>query len=119
MFVLDFVPEEYLQGGAKDSVVLFTAGWAMKFVPLLGRALKDMALYGHSDFALDEFKIERVHISKSGDLEYGIIDNHRQNEAHGNVDIMSVRSAGGSNSVARKGQQAIGSSVHHVQSVKA
>jgi hypothetical protein len=45
MFVLDFVPEKYLRGGPKDSVVIFTAGWAMKFVPLLGIALKDMALH--------------------------------------------------------------------------
>jgi sarcosine oxidase / L-pipecolate oxidase len=60
MFVLDFVPEKYLKGGPKDSVVIFTAGWAMKFVPLLGIALKDMALHGSSEFARPEFSILRT-----------------------------------------------------------
>ena len=31
----------------------------MKFVPLLGRALKDMALSGGSDYALPEFAMTR------------------------------------------------------------
>lgn len=60
MFVLDFVPEKYLKGGPKDSVVIFTAGWAMKFVPLLGIALKDMALHGSSEFARPDFSILRT-----------------------------------------------------------
>lgn len=59
MFVLDFIPEQYLSGGAKDSVAIFTAGWGMKFVPLLGRALKEMVLDGKSDFARPEFAITR------------------------------------------------------------
>ena len=59
MFVLDYVPQEYLRGGPKDSVVVFTAGWAMKFVPLLGKALADMALHGKSEFALKEFFMTR------------------------------------------------------------
>ncbi|KAK6518213.1 hypothetical protein TWF506_005372 [Arthrobotrys conoides] len=59
MFVLDYVPEEYLNGGPKDSIVVFTAGWAMKFVPLLGKALADMALHGKSEYALDHFSITR------------------------------------------------------------
>ena len=59
MFVLDFVPEKYLKGGKNKSVVVFTAGWAMKFVPLLGRALKDMALSDGSDYALPEFAMTR------------------------------------------------------------
>ncbi|KAM6478334.1 hypothetical protein HDV62DRAFT_371411 [Trichoderma sp. SZMC 28011] len=60
MFVLDFVPEKYLNGGAKDSVVVFTAGWAMKFVPMLGKALADMALKGSSPYARKEFAITRT-----------------------------------------------------------
>jgi len=59
MFVLDFLPEEYLNGGAKDSIAIFTAGWAMKFVPLLGRALKQMVVDGKSEYKLSEFSIER------------------------------------------------------------
>jgi sarcosine oxidase/L-pipecolate oxidase len=60
MFVLDFVPEQYLAGGVKNSVAVFTAGWAMKFVPLLGRALKEMILDGKSDFARPEFAMTRT-----------------------------------------------------------
>ena len=77
MFVLDFIPEKYLQGGAKDSVAVFTAGWAMKFVPLIGRALKDMVLNGHSEYALDEFKIDRLDPKsegKDGKPQAGIIE---------------------------------------------
>ncbi|KAH6643228.1 hypothetical protein C7974DRAFT_387082 [Boeremia exigua] len=77
MFVLDYIPEQYLQGGARNSVAVFTAGWAMKFVPLIGRALKDMVLNGHSEFALDEFKISRLDPEskgKYGKPQAGIID---------------------------------------------
>lgn len=59
MFVLDFIPQEYLKGGAKDSVAIFTAGWAMKFTPLIGRALRQLVIDGFSEYALDEFKITR------------------------------------------------------------
>jgi sarcosine oxidase/L-pipecolate oxidase len=77
MFVLDYIPEQHLQGGAKGSVAVFTAGWAMKFVPLIGRALKDMVLNGHSEYALDEFKIDRLDPKskgKDGKPQAGIID---------------------------------------------
>ncbi|KID91843.1 amine oxidase (flavin-containing), partial [Metarhizium majus ARSEF 297] len=73
----DYIPEQYLQGGAIDSVAVFTAGWAMKFVPLIGRALKDMVLNGHSEYALDEFKIDRLDPKskgKYGKPQAGIID---------------------------------------------
>lgn len=59
MFVLDYIPQEYLNGGPKDSIVVFTAGWAMKFVPLLGKALAEMSLYGKSEYARQEFSITR------------------------------------------------------------
>ncbi|KAI1501589.1 hypothetical protein F5X99DRAFT_428346 [Biscogniauxia marginata] len=59
MFVLDYIPEEYLNGGLKDSVMVFTAGWAMKFVPLIGKALAEMALNGESQYAIKEFSITR------------------------------------------------------------
>lgn len=59
MFVLDFIPEEYLRGGKEKSVMIFTAGWAMKFVPLLGRALMEMATVGESKFKRPEFSITR------------------------------------------------------------
>lgn len=59
MFVLDYVPQRYLNGGPEKSVVVFTAGWAMKFVPLLGKALAEMALNGESEYARPEFAITR------------------------------------------------------------
>lgn len=69
MFVLDYVPQEYLGNGPEKSVVVFTAGWAMKFVPLLGKALKELALDGHSDYALKQFSMTR----KNDDGSKGII----------------------------------------------
>jgi sarcosine oxidase/L-pipecolate oxidase len=69
MFVLDFLPEKYLQGGLEKSIAIFTAGWAMKFVPTLGKALSEMALQGDSKFKKDEFSITRT--NKDGP---GIID---------------------------------------------
>ncbi len=59
MFVLDYLPKQYLRGGAEKSIVVFTAGWAMKFVPLLGKALAEMALHGESQYALDQFSVTR------------------------------------------------------------
>lgn len=59
IFVLDFLPEQYLQGGPEKSVAIFTAGWAMKFVPLLGKALSQMICNGESEFAHKEFSITR------------------------------------------------------------
>ncbi|KAI1214155.1 uncharacterized protein F4807DRAFT_406927 [Annulohypoxylon truncatum] len=59
MFVLDFIPQKHLKDGPPKSVVVFTAGWAMKFVPLLGKALADMSLKGESDHTRPEFKIDR------------------------------------------------------------
>lgn len=59
MFVLDFLPKKYLNGGAENSIAIFTAGWAMKFVPTLGKALSEMVLKGDSDYKLKEFSITR------------------------------------------------------------
>lgn len=98
MFVLDFIPEEYLKGGPKDSIMIFTAGWAMKFVPLLGRALSDMALIGKSEFKRSEFSITRSGVVK-GECKTII--------HHSNIDGM--KTMGG---VGLRGQ-AIGSSIHH------
>lgn len=58
MFVCDFVPE------TNKNVLIFTAGWAFKFVPLLGIILKDLAVKGHTENeifkeALEHFKFDR------------------------------------------------------------
>lgn len=60
MFVLDFLPERYLNGGPAKSIAIFTAGWVMKFVPLLGRALKQLVIEGKSEYALPQFSIDRA-----------------------------------------------------------
>jgi sarcosine oxidase/L-pipecolate oxidase len=59
MFVLDFLPKKYLNGGAEKTIAIFTAGWAMKFVPTLGKALSEMVLKGDSEYKLKEFAITR------------------------------------------------------------
>ncbi|RBR23683.1 uncharacterized protein FIESC28_03479 [Fusarium coffeatum] len=59
MFVLDFLPEKYLNGGADKSIAIFTAGRAMKFVPTLGKALSEMVLKGDSEYRLKEFSVAR------------------------------------------------------------
>lgn len=92
MFVLDFVPEEYLCGGPKDSVVVFTAGWAMKFVPMLGKALADMALHGRSKYALDEFAITR----KDPKTGKGFIVDEKQNQPLGRSSFAFTQQASGS-----------------------
>ncbi|KAI5462015.1 hypothetical protein BGZ63DRAFT_442909 [Mariannaea sp. PMI_226] len=58
-FVLDFLPKQYLHEGAEKSIAIFTAGWAMKLVPLLGKALAQMILEGESEFAHEAFSITR------------------------------------------------------------
>jgi sarcosine oxidase/L-pipecolate oxidase len=60
MFVLDFLPEQYLNGGPAKSIAVFTAGWAMKFVPLLGKSLMQLVVKGESEYALPQFSIDRV-----------------------------------------------------------
>lgn len=47
----------YLQGGPRDSATLFTAGEAMKFVPLLGKTLTDTFLRGGSEYPCKDFSI--------------------------------------------------------------
>jgi sarcosine oxidase len=40
-----------------DRLVVCAGGWAFKFVPLFGRACADLALDGHSRYALDRFAL--------------------------------------------------------------
>lgn len=85
MFVLDFLPKEYLRGGAEKSIAIFTAGWAMKFVPLLGKALAEMALCGKSEYARTEFAITR----KDPETGKGIIVDKTEG-----IEAMSISSSG-------------------------
>ena len=47
-------------------MVLFCAGWAMKFIPLLGRALKELALEGATQYDISHFAIGRPGVIKGG-----------------------------------------------------
>ena len=44
-FGLDFLPGE----GINKRLVLFTGGWGMKFVPVIGKILADLAIKGYTD----------------------------------------------------------------------
>ncbi|CAG8642459.1 4124_t:CDS:2, partial [Paraglomus occultum] len=57
-FVLDFAPEGVL-GPAHKNVIIFTAGWAFKFVPMLGKCLSQLAIDGQTEFNIDEYSINR------------------------------------------------------------
>ncbi|KAF8594151.1 FAD/NAD(P)-binding domain-containing protein [Ceratobasidium sp. AG-I] len=53
MFVLDLIPEDLMPGSglARDkSIAVFTAGWAMKFVPLIGTVLKQLLVDDDSNW---------------------------------------------------------------------
>jgi len=57
MYVLDFLPQSIGEGW--NNVALFTAGWGMKLVPLLGRILSQLAIEGATPFDISQFKISR------------------------------------------------------------
>ncbi len=57
MYVLDFLPPSV--GPGYNNVAIFTAGWGMKLVPLLGVILADLVIKGATSFDISEFKITR------------------------------------------------------------
>ena len=46
-FVLDFLPE----ARSNKRIVLFTGGWGMKFVPVIGEILADLAINGETEYS--------------------------------------------------------------------
>jgi len=62
MYVLDFLPDTV--GAGCKNVVVFTAGWAMKMVPLIGQILADLVLKGKTAYDIAQFKITRPGIIK-------------------------------------------------------
>jgi sarcosine oxidase / L-pipecolate oxidase len=56
-FVLDWLPEQI--GPGHQNVAVFTAGWGFKFVPLIGRILKELVLDGGTKYDISHFKITR------------------------------------------------------------
>ncbi|MCH7737098.1 MAG: FAD-dependent oxidoreductase [Chloroflexi bacterium] len=57
MYVLDFLPESV--GAGHKNVALFTAGWGMKLVPLIGRILAQLVVDGKTPYDISHFKIDR------------------------------------------------------------
>jgi sarcosine oxidase/L-pipecolate oxidase len=57
MFVLDTLPASV--GAGHRNVVLFTAGWGFKFVPLIGRILRELVLEGETAYDISRFAITR------------------------------------------------------------
>ncbi|KAJ2998877.1 hypothetical protein NUW58_g189 [Xylaria curta] len=80
IFVLDYVPQEYLRG----SVVVFPAGWAMKFVLLLGKVLTETSLHGEFKYARQEVAIARRGPNMDEDI---IIDD---TELHEQAKVLST-----------------------------
>jgi sarcosine oxidase / L-pipecolate oxidase len=62
MYVLDFLPPSV--GKGYKNVALFTAGWAMKLVPLIGKILAELVIDGATPNDISEFKITRKGILK-------------------------------------------------------
>lgn len=57
MYVLDTLPPA--AGPGHENVVLFTAGWGMKLVPVIGQILAQLALTGSSPYDISQFSITR------------------------------------------------------------
>jgi sarcosine oxidase/L-pipecolate oxidase len=62
MYVLDFLPPSV--GGGYKNVVVFTAGWAMKLVPLIGKILSELVIDGATTYDISNFKITRKGVLK-------------------------------------------------------
>ena len=63
-FVLDFLPE----ARSNKRIVLFTGGWGMKFVPVIGKVLADLAIKGKTDYSqlIEHWNINRGVLVKAG-----------------------------------------------------
>ena len=63
-FVLDFLPE----ARSNKPIVLFTGGWGMKFVPVVGRILADLAIKGETEYS---------HLIKPWNINRGVLAKER------------------------------------------
>lgn len=63
-FVLDFLPE----ARSNNRIVLFTGGWGMKFVPVIGKILADLAIKGKTEYSqlIKPWNINRGVLVKAG-----------------------------------------------------
>jgi sarcosine oxidase/L-pipecolate oxidase len=78
MFVLDTIPDYLIPNAGPErsnSIAVFTAGWAMKFVPLIGLILKQLLVDGETaDYDISQFKMDRKgkdgqHIVQQKDID--------------------------------------------------
>jgi glycine/D-amino acid oxidase-like deaminating enzyme len=63
-FVLDFAPKSVL-GDYHKNVIVFTAGWAFKMIPLIGEILAELAIDGETKSDIELFRIDRPGILKN------------------------------------------------------
>ena len=63
-FVLDFLPGAH----SNNRIVLFTGGWGMKFVPVIGKILADLAIEGKTEYSqlIKPWNINRGMLVKKG-----------------------------------------------------
>lgn len=61
LLLLDTLPSSI---NNNENIIVYTGGWAAKFVPLLGKILSDLALTGATSFDISEFKINYLKSSK-------------------------------------------------------
>ncbi len=59
--LLDFLPDSVANN---KNIIVYTGGWAAKFVPLLGRILSDLALEGTTTYDISNFKINYTPINQ-------------------------------------------------------
>ena len=64
MYVLDFLPPSV--GDGHENVAIFTAGWGMKLVPLIGKVLSDLIVDGVTTYDISNFKITRPGVLSKG-----------------------------------------------------
>jgi len=63
MFVLDYIPETLIPNAGPEranTIAVFTAGWAMKFVPLIGKVMKELLVDGKTEYDISHFKMTRT-----------------------------------------------------------
>ncbi len=58
MHVLDFLPPSV--GTGHQNVAVFTAGWGMKLIPLIGKILSELVIDGSTAYEISHFRITRA-----------------------------------------------------------
>jgi len=57
-FILDFGPKEFLHE-KYNQVIIQAAGSGMKFVPLFGKILAELTIYGNTSYDISQFRSDR------------------------------------------------------------